>query len=230
MTTNRSGFLPPSGGSGATPEESSSQPASALLGPDPWRVRRFDPVLGGPGFGDLVAAMRDLQDVFVGASPPLDVVDRMADQIRALAAEFRAWQPDEDSAPAGMRNDLPGRGSAMLVPVIIEEQDAHHMRGRVTFTRFHLGGNGAAHGGTLPLMFDDVVGRLVNGPDAPVARTAFLHVNYRRITKVGVELRVEATVDTIEGRKRWASGRLWEGDLLVADAEGLFVELRPGQP
>ncbi len=116
------------------------------------------------------------------------------------------------------------------MPAIIEEETEACVRGRVTFRRFHLGGNGAAHGGTLPLFFDDVLGRLSNGVDRRVARTAYLHTNYRRITRVGVELHFEATVDRIEGRKRWASGRLFEGDQLVADAEGLFVELRPGQP
>ena len=202
----------------------------AELWPDPWRVRHFDPFIGGAEFGDLLAAMRDLQDNFVGANPPPEVVNDLTSRVHALTTEFARWQADEYQTPAGMRNDLPGRGSALLVPVIIEEQDAQHVIGRVTFTRFHLGGNGAAHGGTVPLMFDDIVGRLVNGADTPVARTAYLHVNYRRITRIGVELRIEATVDRVEGRKRWASGRLWEGELLVADADGLFVELRPGQP
>ena len=181
--------------------------ADPELWPDPWRVRHFDPSAGGPGFGALLSAMRDLQDNFVGASPPPDAVSRMTTQISALATEFAEWRADEYQTPAGMRNDLPGRGSALLVPVIIEEQNAQQVSGRVTFTRFHLGGNGAAHGGTVPLMFDDIIGRLVNGADAPVARTAYLHVNYRRITRIGVMLRVEATVDRIDGRKRWASGR-----------------------
>jgi acyl-coenzyme A thioesterase PaaI-like protein len=83
----------------------------------------------------------------------------------------------------------------------------------------------------LPLLFDDVVGRMVNsnGGERP-ARTAYLHVNYRHITPLDRELRIEASLDRIEGRKRFASGRLYDGETLVSDAEGLFVELRQGMP
>ena len=38
------------------------------------------------------------------------------------------------------------------------------------FRRYHLGGNGAAHGGTLPLLFDDLMGMIVHAygrPDQP---------------------------------------------------------------
>ena len=104
------------------------------------------------------------------------------------------------------------------------------MRGRVVFTRIYLGGNGAAHGGTVPLLFDEVLGRLNSSGGRSVGRTAYLHVNYRHITPIGRELELEATLDRIEGRKRFITGRLRDGDTVVADAEGLFVELLPGQP
>ncbi|MEO7398545.1 MAG: hotdog domain-containing protein [Ilumatobacteraceae bacterium] len=198
--------------------------------PDPWHMRHRDPDIGGPDFGALVEAMRDLQDRFVAANPPLDQTRRITTALTSLAAELSEWEAPEFGAPAAMRNDLPGRGSALLVPAVLDCQTETSVQGRVTFRRFHLGGHGAAHGGTIPLLFDDVMGRLVNGANRTVSRTAYLHVNYRMITRLGVELRFEATVDRIEGRKRWASGCLWEGDALVADVEGLFVELRPGQP
>jgi len=198
--------------------------------PDPWKVRHFDPDVGGPDFARLLTAFRELQDRFVAALPPLDEMIPMAARVEALAAEFAAWEGTEFHVPSGMRNDLPGRGSAMMLPIIFDDIADERVSGRVTFRRFHLGGNGAAHGGTLPLMFDDVLGRLVNTAGRSVARTAYLTVNYRRITRIGRELRFDATMDRIEGRKRWASGRLWDGDDLVSDADGLFIELRPGQP
>ena len=43
-------------------------------------------------------------------------------------------------------------------------------------------------------------------------------------------LRIEATVDSESGRKRFGSVRLFNGDVLVADGEGLFIELLPGMP
>ena len=63
-----------------------------------------------------------------------------------------------------------------------------------------------------------------------MARTAYLTVNYRQVTPIGIELSLDATVDAIDNRKRWCSGRLFNGQTLITEAEGLFVELRPGQP
>jgi hypothetical protein len=95
----------------------------------------------------------------------------------------------------------------------------------------HLGGNGAAHGGTVPLVWDDLLGRLVNTHHGTRARTAFLHVNYRQITPVGPELTFEIQIKPVDGRKRWATGQMFDPDgVLVNDAEGLFVQLLPGQP
>ena len=61
-------------------------------------------------------------------------------------------------------------------------------------------------------------------------RTAYLHINYRRIVPIDKELQVDAGVDRVEGRKIFVSGRLSDGDTLLTDAEALFVLLKPGQP
>jgi acyl-coenzyme A thioesterase PaaI-like protein len=101
---------------------------------------------------------------------------------------------------------------------------------RVTFGRFQLGGNGAVHGGVLPLLFDEVLGRLANS-GRTVARTAYLTVNFRHITRIGVEHTLVAELDRIAGRKRHLRGVLRDPTgRVVSDAEGLFVELRPDQP
>jgi acyl-coenzyme A thioesterase PaaI-like protein len=150
--------------------------------------------------------------------------------VASAVALLEPWAAAERQRPAGRRIDLPGRGNPMLVPFIWDEITPEHSRGRATFRPFHLGGNSAAHGGTLPLLFDEVLGRAANTGFPHVARTAYLTVNYRQIAPLDVELQVDATVDRVEGRKRWASARLFHQEALIADAEGLFVELRPGQP
>jgi acyl-coenzyme A thioesterase PaaI-like protein len=101
----------------------------------------------------------------------------------------------------------------------------------VRFPRFYLGGNGAAHGGAHSLLFDDVMGRVMNHHRSGVARTAKLTINYRRITPIEVELTYDVTVDRVSGRKRFGSGRLYDpSGAVVADCEALFLELLPGQP
>ena len=199
--------------------------------PDPWRNRTTIKDPDGVGFARLVESLRSVQDAVTSIAPPDQAAHAAAEQLEQVAATLQPYSVPERERHAGRRPDLPGRGHPLLLPLVIDYEDETSLRGRVTFRPFHLGGNGAAHGGTLPLLFDEVVGRLVNSTAGPrPARTAYLHVNYRAITPLGVELQVTATVDRREGRKHWASGRLHHGNTLLADAEGLFVELRPGQP
>jgi acyl-coenzyme A thioesterase PaaI-like protein len=199
--------------------------------PDPWQNRHTDLPAGGPDFGRLVTAMRRLQDTVAMMAPPEEFAGAAAEDIERLAASLEKWQVGEWERYAGRRRDLPGRGHPLLLPFTVDESTDTSVCGRVVFGPSYLGGNGAAHGGTLPLLFDEVLGILVSTHEPPPpARTAYLTTNYRAITPVGVELRVEASIDRVDGRKRWATGRLYDGERLVADAEGLFVKLRPGMP
>jgi acyl-coenzyme A thioesterase PaaI-like protein len=187
---------------------------------------------GGAAYEALVAAQRRLQDRLAGAALPADRIDDVTAQLTALADLLEDHQVAEADRADGWRPDLPGRGHPLLPPFIVDEEDDTMMRGRVTFTRFYLGGNGAAHGGATPLLFDDLLGKVVNFHHAEgVARTAYLKINYRSIARIDEELHFDATIDKVEGRKRWGSARLNNANgELVADAEGLFVKLRPGQP
>jgi Thioesterase superfamily len=197
---------------------------SATTGePDPWRNRVAIADRGGAGYAELIAATRAYLDALAAASVESDDATRLAEQVQQSAV-------DEDAAPIGTRLDLPGRGHPLLLPFVADEWTESAVRGRVVFTRIYLGGNGAAHGGIVPLLFDEVLGRLNSSGGRTVGRTAYLHVNYRHITPIGRELELDATLDRIEGRKRFITGRLRDGDTVVADAEGLFVELLPGQP
>jgi acyl-coenzyme A thioesterase PaaI-like protein len=188
------------------------------------------PGRGGEPYAHFIDLFRTLQDKVVVSNPPEGVWDEAAARVQAAIDLLEPWAAPERERPAGSRIDLPGRGNPMLIPFLWDEVSPERTRGRATFRSFHLGGNSAAHGGTLPLLFDEVLGRAANTGFDHIARTAYLKVNYRKITPLDVELRVEGSVDRVEGRKRWASARLFHGETLIADAEGLFVELRPGQP
>jgi acyl-coenzyme A thioesterase PaaI-like protein len=118
----------------------------------------------------------------------------------------------------------------MAPQVELAEFSDTYARGHVAFGRFYLGGNGAVHGGAIPLAFDELMGRLANTGGRPPSRTAYLHVNYRSITPIETRLAIEARFQAEKGRKRTLTGVLRNGDQVCADAEGLFVALRPGQP
>ncbi|WP_395108005.1 PaaI family thioesterase [Actinomadura sp. SCN-SB] len=189
-----------------------------------------DSAPGGPEFAAMIDALRLLQDRITGAAPPPELLKELTRTFEHLAADLAPHTVPEREQITGHRTDLPGRGQT-LVPVFdVEESDEQRVRGRIRFGRHYLGGNGAVHGGAIPLMFDEMLGRLANTGGRPISRTAYLHVDYRSITPIGKDLRAEAWFDREEGRKRFLRGTIHDGDTLCAEAEGLFVQLRPGQP
>jgi acyl-coenzyme A thioesterase PaaI-like protein len=197
---------------------------------DPFANIVVDTHRGGAPYARFLELFRTLQDKVAGSDPPDDLWNEASEQIATVVSLLEPWSAPESPPPSGTRIDLPGRGNPMLLPFVVTAESKGRVEGHVIFRRYHLGGNGAAHGGTLPLLFDEVLGRLANSGGLPIARTAFLKVNFRSVTPIGIELHVEASLDQIEGRKRWATARLFNGETLVADAEALFVQLRPGQP
>lgn len=185
---------------------------------------------GGLEFGPLLEAMRLLQDRFIGAAVPAGVQVRLTGEIKAIADELAGYQVAEVDRVDGRRPDLPGRGSLLVPPFVVEELTDDTMRGYCVFTRFHLGGNGALHGGAPPLIFDDVLGKIANHAMPGVARTVNLVVDYRAVIPVGDKVYFEARRDRVEGRKRYTSARVTAADgRLLTEAHGLFIELKPGQ-
>ena len=59
--------------------------------------------------------------------------------------------------------------------------------------------------------------------------TAQLTLRYRKPTPLGVPLRFEGWQTRVAGRRIHAAGRLLAGDLVTAEAEGVFVELSGGR-
>ncbi len=185
----------------------------------------------GPNFGEFVDDMRTLQDLAVSVDAPDDVFGAARAKARELIDLLEPYRAPELQGPAGRAVELPGRGSLLLLPWRVVEAGPDGIEMTGVFRRFHLGGNGAAHGGVLPLLFDDLLGMIVHYAGRPISRTAFLHVNYRKVTPLETALTVRGRVDRIEGRKTFITAELLdEQGNLLADCEGLMVQLLPWQP
>jgi acyl-coenzyme A thioesterase PaaI-like protein len=186
---------------------------------------------GGPDYGRFIDAVRKLQNHARAVDAPDEVITEAADQLEKLSALLSPFDADEWQSPSGRRMDLPVRGNILTVPMSARKTEDGRIRGWARFARFHLGRNGAVHGGSLGMLFDTVLGMtssvLTGGP---YQRTAYLKINYRQIVPIEKELQIEAEVDRVEGRKIFVSGRLSDGDTLLTEADALFVRLKPGQP
>ena len=186
---------------------------------------------GGPDYGRFVEAVRTLGDLTRGADAPDDVVTRAAGLIEDVNKLLAPHDADEWHSPSGRRMDLPNRGNVMQVPVNLTITEDGRVSGTARFRRFHLGRNGAVHGGALALLFDSLLGfAAFKLSRSPRQRTAFLHVDYRKIALVEKDLQVDAGIDRIDGRKIFVAGRLMDGDNVLCEAEALFLKLLPGQP
>jgi acyl-coenzyme A thioesterase PaaI-like protein len=186
---------------------------------------------GGPDYGRFIDGVRKLQDHARAVDAPDEVITEAADLLEKVSALLTPFDADEWCSPSGRRMDLPVRGNILTVPMSAHKTDDGRIEGWAQFARFHLGRNGAVHGGSIGMLFDTVLGLtssvLTGGPRQ---RTAYLHINYRQVVPIETKLQIDAAVDRVEGRKIFVSGRLTDGEKVLTDADALFILLKPGQP
>ena len=103
------------------------------------------------------------------------------------------------------RRDLPGNGHPLMPPWQVAESGPDEVTMRGHFSRFHVGGNNAVHGGVIPLFYDWHFGMVVSAAGRPNSRTAYLHVDYRKITPIDEPLiagRIDPSTDARRSSRR----------------------------
>ena len=175
--------------------------------------------------------MRRAQDLAVSADPDSDTWDKAADHAEALVKLLGPFEAPEGVGPANRVPDLPGSGSLLMPPYAVTKFDPEGVELTVQFSRYHVGGNYAVHGGVLPLMFDSMFGMVIHASNRPISRTGFLHVDYRNVTPIDTPLAMRGWVRDVEGRKAFVNAELRDKDgKLLAEANGLMIRLLAGQP
>jgi uncharacterized protein (TIGR00369 family) len=119
--------------------------------------------------------------------------------------------------PAGLQGRFVGRGEEVL--------------GTMVVTDAMVGAPGRLHGGVMMAFFDEALGLVCKHLGAETM-TASLTVDFRAPAYVGATLELRARVERREGRKWYMRGEAYELDRLLAEARGLWIEVRPanGQP
>ncbi|WP_374025093.1 PaaI family thioesterase [Mycobacterium sp. HNNTM2301] len=184
-----------------------------------------------PGLGRFVAATRRLQDLTLASNPDASAWTGAARLVEDACALLDGHQVPEGMAPAGRVIELPGLGHPLLPPWSITESGPDGVTMAGHFTRAHVGGNNAVHGGMIPLFYDWLFGMVVSTAGTPPTRTAYLHVDYRNITPINEPLTAHGHITDIEGRKIFISATMTAADgTLLTEANGLMVRLLPHQP
>ncbi len=182
-----------------------------------------------PDYAWLVTELRAFLDDLAAARPEPAESGELAAALQSWRERLRRTAGGEDGQVFGRRPDLPSRGHTMLPKYVVHDVDEQSIRATVSFGRYYLGAGEAVHGGVIPLVFDELLGTLTNFRERQSSRTASLSVNFRAITPLDTDLEVTGRIERTEGRKTYVSGELRHGELLCADAQALFIAVRPGQ-
>jgi uncharacterized protein (TIGR00369 family) len=187
--------------------------------------------------GALGAALREVVDAAVRTEVPIEDLAAATVAARELAERLRAEGRDlhqvarVDDPDVGERWYSPvyGPGNPVAPPMVATQADDGRAEGRVTLGKPHEGPPGLVHGGVVATLLDHLLARAVRAAGRG-GLTATLTVRFRRPVRLGVPLLATAEIDTADGRRTTARARLVEENdpgTTLAEAEGLFVALRP---
>jgi len=118
---------------------------------------------------------------------------------------------------------LIGRGNPIAPPVELRFEDGI-VHGRARFTAPYCGPPDHVHGGIVAAVFDELLGT-VNVANGLGAMTGTLTVRYRKPVPLEREIRMEGRPAGVDGRKVYAEGTMWDGETLLAEAEGIFIQI-----
>jgi acyl-coenzyme A thioesterase PaaI-like protein len=183
----------------------------------------------------LSAAMRKINEALMDMDAAESDLLAAAERAEAYAAALEStrkghtqWGYAESSttgSPRAMldRSPIIGLGNPVAPPLAFRVVD-DHVEGIGSFGLQYEGPPNSVHGGFVAAAFDEVLGMAQSLTGRP-GMTGTLAVKYRKPTPVHTELRFIARVDRVEGRKIFASGELFAGETLCAEAEGVFISV-----
>jgi len=219
------------------------------------QAARLDPPPGGghPGVdgpaastGDdalnrVAAAMRRISHVVVGNPLPDDDLADAAHRLAELAERLEAVAPaekilrqfpDPDGHPQDFFPTSPMTGVASPISPPIEvwavlgAEGYREIRGRGAFGYQFEGPPTCVHGGVIAELFDELLG-LANLAANQPGMTGTLSVRYHRPTPLLAPLELAARYTGRERRKIFTWGGIFCDGELTAEAEAVFIEVRP---
>jgi acyl-coenzyme A thioesterase PaaI-like protein len=123
-----------------------------------------------------------------------------------------------------------GQANLFGLQLEMERRAEGGVEGRFFVKQDHQGPPGYAHGGVLATALDEAMSLVLHGQDT-YALTQQLEVELRAPAPVGAFVRVEADVESTEGRRlRLVARALSEDGAEIATARGTFVESAAGDP
>jgi acyl-coenzyme A thioesterase PaaI-like protein len=124
------------------------------------------------------------------------------------------------------RSPVSGRSNPLAPPLHLEMSEGV-TTGWAVWTDAYEGPPGCLHGGFVAAAFDDLMG-LAQMASGKAGYTGTLTVRMIRPTPLNRRISYEAHLERLEGRKIWCRATAHDDDVLLAEAEILFIA--PRQP
>ncbi len=192
----------------------------------------------------LAAALRPIITMTVAAELDDEVVLEAAVAIEGIGEHLAEQagpgkrprrQPDisDEAQEFFPTSPVMGIANPISPPVRIHVVDGvdggyREIRAEANFDYAYEGPPTCVHGGVIAATFDEVLGA-ANMVAGNPGMTGTLTIRYRKPTPLRTDLRIEARCLGRSGRKVRTWAGIYHGDLLTAEAEGLFIEVNPSQ-
>ena len=192
----------------------------------------------------LAEALRPILTMTVSGTPDDAALEAAADVVEQLAVELAAGagtdrrmrQPPDTDRPTVEyfpTSPIAGVLNPIAPPVRLEVVDGvddgpSEIRATAWFDYPYEGPPSCVHGGVIAATFDEILGA-ANMVSGNPGMTGTLTVRYRKPTPLRTDLRLEARFLERDGRKIRTWAGMYHGDVLTAEADGLFIEVMPRQ-
>jgi acyl-coenzyme A thioesterase PaaI-like protein len=179
--------------------------------------------------------MRNINEALMDMDAHEDDLNAAAEAVEQFAVNLEKTRTGHqhwgfaESSTAGTtramldRSPIVGRGNPVAPPLTFTTE-GDQVVGRGKFGLQYEGPPGSVHGGYVAAALDELLG-MAQSLSGKAGMTGTLTVRYRKPTPRHVELAMAARVERVEGRKIFVSGEIRAGEMLCAEAEGIFVSV-----
>ncbi len=181
---------------------------------------------------EVIARLVEIEAPEADLAEAATALERYASRLAEYpkGTKYEGWAETAISGDAAAFFDhspLIGLANPLSPPIsLMADRDQMTVEGQAIFGSAFEGPPACVHGGFISAAFDEVLGYVHSLTGTP-GMTARLTVDYKRPTPLHTELQFRAQLDRVDGRKIYASGKVFADDRVTATAEALFLSVSP---
>tara|TARA_B110000444_G_C18800043_1_gene576942 strand:+ start:727 stop:1389 length:663 start_codon:yes stop_codon:yes gene_type:complete len=187
----------------------------------------------------VAQAIRELTELLITSASPTEELHNIAAELEKTAHNFcdtpriyghQAFFKNRKHGNFGEvnheLNPMAGQSNP-LAPPLKMWIDKNHAYAKATLGWSYEGPPNCVHGGYIAALFDQFMGS-AQCLSNMAGMTGTLTTRFLKPTPVNIELRLEAWIEKVDGRKTTIAATMHADEILTASCEALFIEPRNG--